>query len=61
MCRTMRKIENSLKLIQEKFKEYKVTISGAAIVPGAVLEQYEIMNRHYGFHQPALTFGLYHD
>lgn len=43
------KIENSLKLIQEKFKEYKVTISGAAIVPGAVLEQYEIMNRHYGF------------
>lgn len=43
------KIENSLHLIQEKFEEYKVTISGAAIVPGAVLEHYEIMNRHYGF------------
>ncbi|MBG0787152.1 MAG: hypothetical protein H0S79_18815 [Anaerolineaceae bacterium] len=43
------KIENSLHLIQKKFEEYEVTISGAAIVPGAVLEQYEIMNRHYGF------------
>ncbi len=43
------KIANSLRLIEEKFKEYRVTVSGAAIVPGAVLEQYEIMNRHYGF------------
>ena len=43
------KIMNSLHLIEEKFKEYRVTVSGAAIVPGAVLEQYEIMNRHYGF------------
>jgi hypothetical protein len=43
------KIENSLHLIQEQFDEYRVTISGAAIVPGAILEQYEIMNRHYGF------------
>lgn len=43
------KIANSLHLIEEKFKEYRVTVSGAAIVPGAVLEQYEIMNRHYGF------------
>ena len=43
------KIENSLNLIQEKFNEYRVTVSGAVIVPGAVLEQYEIMNRHYGF------------
>ncbi|QRN83331.1 hypothetical protein JR338_00820 [Chloroflexota bacterium] len=43
------KIENSLHLIQKKFEEYEVTISGAAIVPGAILEQYEIMNRHYGF------------
>ena len=43
------KIENSLRLIQEQFNAYRVTISGAAIVPGAILEQYEIMNRHYGF------------
>lgn len=43
------KIATSLRLIEEKFKEYRVTVSGAAIVPGAVLEQYEIMNRHYGF------------
>jgi hypothetical protein len=43
------KIMSSLRLIEEKFKEYRVTVSGAAIVPGAVLEQYEIMNRHYGF------------
>ena len=43
------KIENSLHLIQEQFNAYRVTISGAAIFPGAILEQYEIMNRHYGF------------
>jgi hypothetical protein len=43
------KIANSLHLIEEKFKEYRVTVSGAVIVPGTVLEEYEIMNRHYGF------------
>jgi hypothetical protein len=43
------KILNSLHLIQEKFAEFDVTINGAAIVPGAVLEAHEIMNRHYGF------------
>jgi len=42
-------IDNSLHLIQKKFSEYRVTVSGAALVPGSVLEQYEIMNRHYGF------------
>jgi len=43
------KILNSMGLIQEKFKVYDVGISGIAIVPGLVLEEYEIMNRHYGF------------
>jgi len=43
------KIQHSLDLIENKFKEFKVKISGAAIVPGAVLEKHEIMNRHYGF------------
>lgn len=43
------KIANSLRLIEEKFKEYRVKVSGAVIVPGAILEEYEIMNRHYGF------------
>ncbi|MCB2210113.1 hypothetical protein KQH62_04380 [bacterium] len=43
------KILNSLHLIQQKFAEFDVTISGAAIVPGGVLEAHEIMNRHYGF------------
>jgi len=43
------KILNSLSLIQNKFQEYNVEVSGAAIIPGAVLEEFEIMNRHYGF------------
>lgn len=43
------KIHNSLDLIKAKFTEFKVNIAGAAIVPGAVLEEHEIMNRHYGF------------
>lgn len=43
------KILNTLHLIEEKFSEYDVTVSGAAIVPGALLEAHEIMNRHYGF------------
>ncbi|MFW5714039.1 MAG: tetratricopeptide repeat protein [Brevefilum sp.] len=44
-----KKLQASLDLVAEKFKEFDVTVSGAAIVPGAVLEKYEIMNRHYGF------------
>jgi hypothetical protein len=43
------KILNSFQLIQEKFDEFDVEISGVAIVPGVVLEKYGIMNRHYGF------------
>jgi hypothetical protein len=43
------KIQNSLDLVEKKFSEFDVTVSGAAIVPGATLEKYEIMNRHYGF------------
>jgi len=40
---------NSLQLIEEKFKEFDVKVHGVAIVPGAFLEESEIMNRHYGF------------
>ena len=43
------KILNSFKLIQEKFDDFDVEIDGVAIIPGAVLEEYGIMNRHYGF------------
>jgi hypothetical protein len=43
------KIKNSLQLAQTKFEEFDITVDGAAIVPGSVLDQYAIMNRHYGF------------
>jgi hypothetical protein len=43
------KILNSMTLIQEKFQSFDVEVSGIAIVPGPVLEEYKIMNRHYGF------------
>lgn len=43
------KIINSLQLIKSKFTEFQVEISGSAIVSGAALEKYEIMNRHYGY------------
>ncbi|MDF1520607.1 MAG: hypothetical protein RQ728_05460 [Brevefilum sp.] len=43
------KILNSFQLISEKFEDFNVKIHGAAIVPGATLEDYGIMNRHYGF------------
>ena len=43
------KIHNSLQLIEEKFDAFDVTVNGTAIVTGAFLEKYEIMNRHYGF------------
>lgn len=43
------KIYNSFKLIEEKFTEYEVVIDGAAILPGQVLAEHKIMNRHYGF------------
>lgn len=43
------KIRHSLQLIEDKFSAFDVTVNGTAIVPGAFLEKYEIMNRHYGF------------
>lgn len=43
------KILNSLKLIEEKFAAYQVAVNGVVILPGQVLAEYEIMNRHYGF------------
>lgn len=43
------KILNSLKLIEEKFTEYHVEVNGMVIVPGQVLADHQIMNRHYGF------------
>ncbi|MDW7755317.1 MAG: hypothetical protein SCH68_09150 [Brevefilum sp.] len=43
------KILNSFKLIEEKFEAYRVEVNGMVILPGKVLAEYEIMNRHYGF------------
>lgn len=43
------KILNTLQLIQKKFDQYDVKVDGAALVSGGVLEEHEIMNRHYGF------------
>ena len=43
------KMINSFELIEQKFKEFAVYIKGAVIVPGAILEEHGIMNRHYGF------------
>jgi hypothetical protein len=43
------KILCSLGLVEQKFSEYNVTVNGAAIVPGSVLKEHEIMSRHYGF------------
>lgn len=43
------KILNSFLLIQEKFEDFNVKISGAAIIPGITLDKFGIMNRHYGF------------
>lgn len=43
------KILNSLQLIKQKFVEFNVKVCGSAIIPGAILEAFEIMNRHYGF------------
>ena len=43
------KIFNSFQLIKEKFDAFNVKTDGVAIIPGVVLEEYGIMNRHYGF------------
>lgn len=42
-------ILNSLDLVQEKLQAFDVQVDGTVIIPGAALEQFEIMNRHYGF------------
>jgi len=43
------KMLNSLEMIEEIFTEFEVNVSGAAIIPGAVLDTFGIMNRHYGY------------
>ncbi len=43
------KIANSTELIQNKLAVFEVLIRGIIIVPGPVLEEHGIMNRHYGF------------
>jgi hypothetical protein len=43
------KILNSLNMIEEKLAAYQVEINGTVIMPGKVLADYQIMNRHYGF------------
>ncbi len=43
------KIINSLNLIEEEFNAFQVDVRGTAILPGQVLAEYQIMNRHYGF------------
>jgi len=42
------KILNSLEMIGELFSAYQIQVDGLVIVPGKVLENYQIMNRHYG-------------
>jgi hypothetical protein len=43
------RILNSLMLIEEKFAAYQVEVDGTVILPGNILAEHEIMNRHYGF------------
>lgn len=43
------KILNSLQLIESKFDAFHVEVNGMLILPGSVLAEFEIMNRHYGF------------
>ena len=42
-------ILNCLEMITEKMATYQVEVNGMVIVPGQVLADYQIMNRHYGF------------
>lgn len=46
--KTEEQIEKILDLALAKFKEYDVSINGAAIFPGPTLEKYSIMDKHYG-------------
>jgi len=43
------KILNSLTMIEEKMAAFHCEINGIVILPGNVLANYQIMNRHYGF------------
>ncbi len=43
------KILNSLDLIREKFAAFHVEVNGSAIVPGNILDAFEIMSSHYGY------------
>ncbi len=43
------KVLNSLKMIADLFSTYQVQVNGLVIMPGKVLADYQIMNRHYGF------------
>jgi hypothetical protein len=42
-------IKNSLELVFAKLAEFKAQVDGMMLVGGRLLEQYEIMNRHYGY------------
>ncbi len=42
-------MEAALHLIFTKLEEFKVHLDGVAVVGGKVLEEAEIMNRHYGY------------
>ena len=46
--KTPQQIEKIMSLIFQKLDQYKVTINGAAIFPGAAIGKYSIMDRHYG-------------
>lgn len=43
------KILNSLKMIEEKMAAFQAEVHGMVAVPGSILADYQIMNRHYGF------------
>ena len=42
-------VEAGLNLVFSKLAEFDAHVGGIAIVGGKVLEEAEIMNRHYGF------------
>jgi hypothetical protein len=42
-------MKNSLELVFAKLAEFNAQVDGMMLVGGKILEQYEIMNRHYGY------------
>ncbi len=42
-------VEAALHLVFARLEEFNARVSGVAVVGGAVLEEAEIMNRHYGY------------